>query len=80
MSRLRMLVERWLASSQATQVRISRFGYAGSGRRRHVRVEWLRAEGSIVILFFRHDDGTWHVFPPERGAGRWSMGNGKGAE
>jgi hypothetical protein len=19
----------------------------------------------VAILFFRHDDGTWHVFPPE---------------
>jgi hypothetical protein len=20
---------------------------------------------SVAILFFRHDDGSWHVFPPE---------------
>jgi len=66
MSRLRILVEKWLASSQATEVRISRFIDMGSGRRRHVRVELRRMEDSVEIVFFRHDDGTWHVFPPRR--------------
>ncbi|QCP51752.1 hypothetical protein FAZ95_12140 [Trinickia violacea] len=78
MSRLRSLVERWLAPIHAAPVRISRFGDVGSGQRRHVRIEVLRPEGAVVILFFRHDDGTWHVFPQQRE--RISMGVGKAAE
>lgn len=28
-------------------------------------VEISKPAGSFVIFFFRHDDGTWRVFPPE---------------
>jgi len=69
-----MLLEKWLVSSRATEMRISRFVDMGSGRRRQVRVELRRVEDSVEIVFFRHDDGTWHVFPP--GRERWSIGIG----
>jgi hypothetical protein len=25
----------------------------------------MLANGPIAIIFFRHDDGTWNVFPPQ---------------
>ncbi|MFM0078774.1 hypothetical protein P0D72_07770 [Paraburkholderia sediminicola] len=65
---LRSLVERWLTPTSATPVRVTRFGRTGSSRRRYVRVEVPRPEGSVALFFFRHDDGTWRVFPPETGS------------
>ena len=64
MNTLRFLVEKWLAPSPTTPVRVTRFSCKPSDQRRHVRVEALRPEGPVVILFFRHGDGTWCVFPP----------------
>lgn len=77
MNCLRTVVERWLAPTHGAPLRISRFGFAGSDRRRRVRVEVMRTQGSVVILFFKHDDGAWHVFPPQRE--RLSMGVSKTA-
>jgi hypothetical protein len=28
-------------------------------------VEALRPGGLLSIFFFRHDDGSWNVFPPQ---------------
>ena len=36
---------------------------AGYGRR-CVRVETEQPGGLLSIVFFRHDDGSWNVFPP----------------
>ena len=63
---LRLLVEKWFAPTPVAPVRVTRLSPAGSNQMRCVRVEALRAAGSIAILFFRHDDGTWCVFPPRR--------------
>ncbi|SIT37346.1 conserved hypothetical protein [Paraburkholderia ribeironis] len=30
-----------------------------------VCVEIRRPDGPIRLFFFRHGDGTWHVFPPQ---------------
>jgi hypothetical protein len=62
---LRLLVEKWLTPISAAPIRVTRFGRTGSNRRRYVRVEALRPEGPVALFFFRHDDGTWRVFPPE---------------
>jgi len=64
---LRLLVEKWLTPTWATPIRVTRFSRTHSSRRRYVRVEALRPEGSVALFFFHHDDGTWHVFPPETG-------------
>ena len=32
---------------------------------RYVRVEALKPTGVLALFFFRHDDGSWQVFPPE---------------
>ncbi|MBC8750094.1 hypothetical protein OKW43_000502 [Paraburkholderia sp. WC7.3g] len=34
-----------------------------------------RPTGTFSLFFFRHDDGTWHVFPP--GQRRPEMGIGR---
>ncbi|TAL92933.1 MAG: hypothetical protein EPN73_23465 [Paraburkholderia sp.] len=66
MSSLRILVEKWLTPGPGCSLRITRFSCTGSERRRHVRVDARRAGGgTVTILFFRHRDGLWRVFPPE---------------
>jgi hypothetical protein len=62
---LRQLIEKWLAPISETPIRVIRFSRAHAGRCRCVRVEALRLECPVSLFFFRHDDGTWHVFPPE---------------
>jgi hypothetical protein len=61
---LRLLVEKWFAPTPDVPVSVTRFSSTRVNLKRCVRVESMRAEGSIAIFFFRHDDGTWCVFPP----------------
>ncbi|NKJ49024.1 hypothetical protein CIC12_20250 [Burkholderia sp. SG-MS1] len=61
---LRLLVEKWLGPTSSTPVRVTGFGRIPLGQRRYVCVETLRPAGALAIYFFRHDDGTWCVFPP----------------
>lgn len=61
---LRFLVEKWLGPTLARPIRVTRFTRTRPERRRYVRVEAPRPEGSIVLFFFQHDDGVWRVFPP----------------
>lgn len=61
---LRLLVEKWLALTAATAVGVAEFGRMRSkARERYVRIEASRAAGLLTIFFFRHDDGSWYVFP-----------------
>lgn len=62
---LRLLIEKWLTPTMATPVQVTRFSRTPPNRTRYVRVEVPRAEGSVAIFFFQHDDGTWRVFPQE---------------
>jgi hypothetical protein len=62
---LRSMIEKWFMPSSETSLRVSRFGRRQPNRRHCVRVEALRPAGPLAILFFRHDDGAWRVFPPE---------------
>ncbi|MBC8732624.1 hypothetical protein F6X39_31295 [Paraburkholderia sp. UCT2] len=61
---LRLLVGKWFGPAIATPVRVVEFSRTASDRRRFVRVGVARPEGSLTIVFFRHDDGSWNVFPP----------------
>lgn len=61
---LRSLVEKWLTPTAAAPFRVTRFSRAGFSRRRYVRVDAQRPEGSVGLFFFRHGDDTWQVFPP----------------
>jgi hypothetical protein len=70
---LRLLVEKWLAPTPAMPVRVTRFSRTSANPRRYVRVEALRPAGLLTILFFRHDDGSWCVFPPSAESARPAM-------
>jgi hypothetical protein len=61
---LRMLVEKWFAPTPVTPARLVRFSRSTPDQRRYVCVEAARPGGPFVIFFFRHDDGSWRVFPP----------------
>jgi hypothetical protein len=61
---LRYQVEKWLAPAPTSSVHVTEFGRTRWGRTRYVRVETSSPTGLRVLFFFRHGDGTWHVFPP----------------
>lgn len=63
---LRAMVEDWLAPGPAKSVRITEFRNRRSRRECHVRVEVLGGEGHVALFFFRHEDGSWCIFPPAR--------------
>jgi hypothetical protein len=57
---LRVLVEKWLGAVSAGHVHVRSIHRIRAGRRRCVCIEVERAS-----FFFRHDDGAWHIYPPE---------------
>ncbi|WP_236721038.1 hypothetical protein [Paraburkholderia phytofirmans] len=61
---LRSQVEKWLAPAPATPVHVTRFSRTGWSGRRYVCVETSSPAGALALFFFRHDDGSWCVFPP----------------
>lgn len=61
---LRRLVEKWFGPTIGIPCRVIEFGRTRSNQKRYVCVEADRPSGSLAIFFFRHDDGSWHVFPP----------------
>ncbi|MGX6998621.1 hypothetical protein [Caballeronia sp. KNU42] len=61
---LHYLVEKWLAPTSARGIHVIQFGRTGFANSRYVRVEASTPSGSHAIFFFRHDDGSWSVFPP----------------
>ncbi len=63
---LRMLVGKWFGTDAAAAVRVMGFGRTRLDGRRYVSVGTWRQEGYLTIVFFRHDDGSWKVFPPSR--------------
>ncbi|WP_087740182.1 hypothetical protein [Paraburkholderia piptadeniae] len=60
---LRYQVEKWLAPAPTALVHVTEFGRTRWGRTRYVCVETSSSAG-VRVFFFRHGDGTWHVFPP----------------
>ena len=69
---LRSLVEKWVG---AAQVRVTQFCHARRAPWRYVCIEAELLSQPVALIFFRHDDGSWCVFPPqqkrpEMGAGR----------
>jgi hypothetical protein len=61
---LRWQVEKWLAPAPATPVHVTRFRGTVRGGHRYVCVETSLPTGVRTLFFFRHDDGSWCVFPP----------------
>lgn len=62
---LRSLVEKWLGLDLAAHTRVTRFGHAPSKPWRYVCVEATGRSSCLAFFFFRHDDGSWYVFPPD---------------
>jgi hypothetical protein len=60
---LRWQVEKWLALTSATPLRVTRFSRTGRHGQRYVCVETSSPAGARALFFFRHDDGSWCVFP-----------------
>nr|WP_245004917.1 hypothetical protein [Paraburkholderia sacchari] len=61
---LRSLVEKWLGPATAQALRVTRFSRSCARPWRYVCVEMTRSSGDVALVFFRHDDGSWCVFPP----------------
>nr|WP_084515329.1 hypothetical protein [Burkholderia sp. WSM2230] len=61
---LRWLVEKWLQPNAATPARVVRVKHGRARSTRCVRVEISRSSDVFSVFFFRHDDGSWCVFPP----------------
>lgn len=61
---LRRVIESWLGTRHAKHIRVTRLSQRRRQLCRYVRVEVDRDKGTLVIVFFRHDDGSWCVFPP----------------
>ncbi|PTB16953.1 hypothetical protein C9I57_30710 [Trinickia symbiotica] len=65
-SSLRLIVEDWLAPDPQKGIRVTEFRRGRSRRQCYVCVETVRAGGPVSLFFFRHQDGSWRIFPPDR--------------
>ncbi|WP_233853614.1 hypothetical protein [Paraburkholderia sp. HD33-4] len=63
---LRALVEKWLAPTHATPAHVVRTGRMAITRARYVRLEGAISSRPLTIVFFRHGNGSWGVFPPDQ--------------
>ncbi|MFM0554664.1 hypothetical protein P0D69_27380 [Paraburkholderia sediminicola] len=61
---MRTLVEKWIGMTDG--VRVTQFSHGREEQYRFVRVEGAADAAFIALIFFRHNDGSWCVFPPER--------------
>ncbi|WP_155640726.1 hypothetical protein [Burkholderia pseudomultivorans] len=61
---LRRAVEKWIDPERLTRVQIVRPGCSKYGRAGLIRVEGESGSRPFAIFFFRHEDGSWQVFPP----------------
>ncbi|SAK97389.1 hypothetical protein AWB79_07459 [Caballeronia hypogeia] len=61
---LRKVVEFWFGSQPRNRLRVTRFSRSRCKLWRYVCVEMTRERGAFAVVFFRHDDGSWCVFPP----------------
>ncbi|WP_120296949.1 hypothetical protein [Paraburkholderia sp. BL23I1N1] len=69
-SSLRGLREKLQATVGAKPARLLALHGSQDGLTCRVCLEILRPDGPIVLFFYRHIDGTWHMFPPEDNQGR----------
>ncbi|HEV3423828.1 MAG TPA: hypothetical protein VG105_08610 [Paraburkholderia sp.] len=71
---LRVLVEKWLGAASVKPIRVLLTQRSRSGRICRVCVEGHCPSGPVTLFFFRHDDGSWHVFPPANRGPAMSIG------
>ena len=62
---LRSMIEKWVAPQFDNPIHLVRCGRGNSSGVRCVRVETIADAPALTIFFFRHNDGSWNVFPPE---------------
>ncbi|ACC76588.1 hypothetical protein VOI32_30565 [Paraburkholderia caribensis] len=74
---LRSQVEKLVGSTRGRTARVRLLERSRSGGTCRVCIQIDRPTGSFSLFFFRHADGTWHVFPPDRR--RPEMGIGRKA-
>lgn len=63
-SSLRGLREKLRATAGTLPVRVLTLHGSQDGLTCRACVEIMRPDGPLMLFFFRHCDGTWHVFPP----------------
>lgn len=63
-SSLRRIMEKWFGFTSDGGYRITRPSRVHSSVGRCVCFESVGTEDAIKIFFFRHNDGSWSVFPP----------------
>ena len=63
---LRLMIDHWLAPDPSTMVRVTEFRNRRSKHECYVCVETFRGTCPVAMFFFRHQDGTWRIFPPSR--------------
>ena len=59
---LRALVNDWFGNGE--NLSVTRPGRSTKMPWRAVQVEVARSSGTLAIVFFRHHDGSWCVYPP----------------
>lgn len=64
-SSLRELIDKWMSFESAQPIKVTRLICGPRRLWRGVCVEALRASGSFSLVLFRHEDGSWRVYPPE---------------
>lgn len=62
---LRSVVEKWFGAGSDTRARVTRSMRIRCKQWRCVRVEATRSADTLELIFFRHEDGSWYVFPPD---------------
>lgn len=62
---LQQSVDKWFSPSQRHHIRVTRFRQNRSDGQRGVIVRLLGVTDTIELLFFRHGDGTWRLFPAD---------------
>ncbi|MDR5857447.1 hypothetical protein P9239_01320 [Caballeronia sp. LZ062] len=62
---LHSAVDKWLAPTVTHPARVAQLSRSRITGMRYVRVEAWHGGELIGIIFFRHYDGTWNVFPPQ---------------
>jgi len=63
---LRLLVMDWLAADTTDEVRVVAFRNRRSRNERYVCVERCVGADPIKMFFFRHQDGSWRIYPPSQ--------------
>lgn len=64
------LREKLQATAGALPARLLALHASQDGTSCRVCIEVSRPDGPLVLFFYRHGDGTWHVFPPVDNLGR----------